>query len=212
MKKKATNEQKAIALLDALDSAKARLTKWGNQCNEHIDAAGFHNDAKRRKQLIIQKHSIFKLADQFETLKLNVQFGLYTAQAQSELGKLPDAIAGCKSIVSNGDINFKKLQKDINEIFKNMGMVQEEIDKFNKLFEDNATPETNATPDTILNATGNNAIEQEEWFKAEVAASEQRMGKQLAEKSVAKPEDNPAAEKTDINDFLGLIEEENKRD
>ena len=131
---KKTNDEKIIAAMDALDTGVRTLEKYGARYDEHIDRAALRGDDARAKQLIRQKHRVYALAEQLATLKGNIELGAFTAQAISQLGKIPGAIAGCKGLLAETP-DFAKLGKSIKSIFKDMEKSEAEIAKLNEILE-----------------------------------------------------------------------------
>ena len=132
MKKKQTNEEKIIAALDALDNSVLNLQKFGAKYDAYIDEAALRGDDERAKQLIKQKLRVYALIEQLKTLRSNIELGVYTSQAISELGKLPAAIAGCKGLLAESP-DFTKLGKSITTIFKDISKSEEELAKLNEI-------------------------------------------------------------------------------
>ena len=89
MSKKQTNDEKIIAGMDALDKSVRNLQKFGAKYDTYMDEAAIRGDDARAKQLIKQKIRVYGLVEQLKTLKSNIELGAFTAQAISELGKLP---------------------------------------------------------------------------------------------------------------------------
>lgn len=200
---KKTNDEKIIAAMDSIDKAVRMLERYGERYNEHIDAAALRGDDARAKQLIKQKHKVYALAEQLGTLKMNIELGAYTAQAISQLGKLPEAIAGCKGLLAETP-DFTKLGKSITAIFKDMEKSESEISKLNEILEPRPT-------DTIASRLEGTNISEEEntdWFKAEYEAMLVRIKPRVTPEMVAKPE---MEESTGNIDYEGIIEDEKKK-
>lgn len=207
MKKKLNNDEKIIAALDALDKSTRKLQAFGARYDEHIDQAALRGDDKRAKQLIKQKVGVYALADQLQTLKGNIELGAYTAQVMSDLGTLPDAIAGCKGLLSESP-NFAKLGKSINRIFKDMQKPADEISKLNEILESVLAPQPEISLSSRLD--GNSDAEESEQFNAEYAAMMERIKSKVAGETVAKPV-TPVDGVTGDVDYAGIVDEENKK-
>ena len=201
--KKQSNDEKIISAMDALDKGVRTLEKYGARYDEHIDAAALRGDDVRAKQLIKQKHKVYALAGQLGTLKGNIELGAFTAQAISQLGKIPEAIAGCKGLLAETP-DFTKLGKSITSIFKDMDKSEAEIAKLNKILE----PRPVETISSRLDGTNISEEENSDWFKAEYAAMMERVKSKVAPEAVARPVENPA---TGEIDYAGIIDEENKK-
>lgn len=201
--KKKTNDEKIISAMDALDKGVRTLEKFGARYDEHIDAAALRGDDARAKQLIKQKHKVYALAEQLGTLKGNIELGAFTAQAISQLGKIPEAIAGCKGLLAETP-DFTKLGKNIASIFKDMDKSEAEIAKLNAILE----PHPAETISSRLDGANVSEEENSDWFKAEYAAMMERLKSKVAPEAVTRPIDNPA---TGEIDYAGIIDEENKK-
>lgn len=199
---KKTNDEKIIAAMDALDKGVRTLEKYGARYDEHIDHAALRGDDARAKQLIKQKHKVYALAEQLGTLKGNIELGAFTAQAISQLGKIPEAIAGCKGLLAETP-DFTKLGKSITAIFKDMDKSESEIAKLNEILE----PRPVETISSRLDGTNVSEEENSDWFKAEYAAMMERVKSKVAPEAVARPADLATGE----IDYAGIIEEENKK-
>ncbi len=200
---KKTNDEKIIAAMDALDKGVRTLEKYGARYNEHIDHAALRGDDARAKQLIKQKHKVHVLAEQLGTLKRNIELGAFTAQAISQLGKIPEAIAGCKGLLTETP-DFTKLGKSITAIFKDMDKSEAEIAKLNDIFE----PRPAETIASRLDGTSVSEEENSDWFKAEYDAMMIRIKPITSPEAVARPDDNFA---TGEVDYEGIMEELNKK-
>ena len=209
MAKKMSNDEKIVAALDALGKSVRNLQKFGAKYDEHIDNAAMRGDDKRVKQLIKQKIGVYSLADQLETLKGNIKLGAYTAQTMSDLGKLPDAIAGCKGLLAESP-NFDKLGKSIKRIFSDMEKPVDEISKLNEILDGVLTQPEEASLASRLDGTSE--MEESDQFKAEYAAMMERVKGKVAGETIAKPAATAEAVGAtgDIN-FDGIIAEENKK-
>ncbi len=201
--KKQSNDEKIISAMDALDKGVRTLEKYGARYDEHIDAAALRGDDARAKQLIKQKHKVYALAGQLGTLKGNIELGAFTAQAISQLGKIPEAIAGCKGLLAETP-DFTKLGKSITAIFEDMDKSESEIAKLNEILE----PRPVETISSRLDGTNISEEENSDWFKAEYAAMIERIKPKVAPEAVARPVENPA---TGEIDYAGIIDEENKK-
>lgn len=200
---KKTNDEKIIAAMDSIDKAVRMLERYGARYDEHIDAAALRGDDARAKQLIKQKHKVYALASQLNTLKMNIELGAYTAQAISQLGKLPEAIAGCKGLLAETP-DFTKLGKSITAIFKDMEKSESEIAKLNEILE----PQPVDTIASRLDGTSVSEEENTDWFKAEYAAMIERIKPSVTPEMVTKPD---IEDSTGDIDYEGIIEDEKKK-
>ncbi len=200
---KKTNDEKIIAAMDSLDSAVRMLEKYGVMYNEYIDSAALRGNDAKAKQLIKQKHRVDALAEQLGTLKENIRLGAYTAQAISQLGKLPEAIAGCKGLLAETP-DFTKLGKSITAIFKDMDKSESEIAKLNEIL----NPQPVDTIASRLDGTNSSEEENTDWFKAEYAAMLERIKPKIAPETVAKPDFDGL---TGDIDYEGIIQDEKKK-
>ena len=200
---KKTNDEKIIAAMDALDTGVRTLEKYGARYDEHIDRAALRGDDARAKQLIRQKHRVYALAEQLATLKGNIELGAFTAQAISQLGKIPGAIAGCKGLLAETP-DFAKLGKSIKSIFKDMEKSEAEIAKLNEILE----PTPAQTVASRLDGTVVSEEENSDWFKAEYAAMMERVKGKVTPEAVARPAADAA---TGDIDYAGIINEENNK-
>ena len=203
---KKTNDEKIIAAMDALDKGIRTLEKFGARYDEHIDHAALRGDDARVKQLIKQKHRVYALAEQLGTLKGNIELGAFTAQAIAQLGKIPDAVAGCKGLLAESP-NFSKLGKSISAIFKDMKKSEDEIAKLNELLE----PSPAETFTSRLDSGSVSEEESSEWFQAEYRAMMERVKGQVAGTPVAHPVEAESSSATGDIDYEGIIEEEKKK-
>lgn len=211
MAKKKSNDEKIISALNAVDKSVRNLKKFGAKYDEYIDQAAMRGDDKRAKQLIRQKIGVYGLAEQLTTLKSNIELGAYTAQAVADMATLPDAIAGCKGLLSESP-NFGKLGDSIKKIFKDMQKPVEEISKLNDIL-DGALSPTQATLTSRLDGVDSEE-ENSEQFNVEYAAMMERIKSKIAGESVAAPAAAPAAadnSATGAINFDGIIAEENKK-
>ena len=211
MLKKPTNDEKIAAAMEALNRSIIRLEKFGSRYDKFIDDAALHNNDTRAKQLILQKLRIYALAEQLQTLKGNLTLGVYTAQVMSDLGKLPDAIAGCQGLLSESP-NFSKLGKSIEKIFQEMSRPESEIAKLNQILDGILTPaaSTDSTFDDTL--TGDAELERSDRFQAEYSAMVERLKTKVAPAgAVAKPAPAPTSDATGEIDYAGIVDEENKK-
>lgn len=206
MAKKKTNDEKIIAALDALSKSVRNLQKFGAKYDEHIDRAAMRGDDKRARQLIKQKIGIYALVEQLETLKANIELGAYTAQVMSDLGTLPDAIAGCKGLLAESP-NFDKLGKSIKRIFQDMQKPADEISKLNEILDGVLAPQDESS---LVSRLGGSELEDNDQFKAEYEAMMERIKGKVAGETVAKPATDALGATGDIN-FDGIIAEENKK-
>lgn len=208
MAKKLSNDEKIIAALDAVDKSVRNLQKFGAKYDEHIDKAAMRGDDARAKQLIKQKIGVYSLAEQLSTLKSNIELGAYTAGAMSDLGLLPDAIAGCKGLLAESP-NFDKLGKSIKRIFKDMQKPADEISKLNDILDGALSPQSqNVSLASRLDGTAED--ETSDQFKVEYAAMMERIKSKVAPEAVAKPAASANAATGDI-DYAGIVDEENKK-
>lgn len=205
MAKKQTNDQKIIAALDALDKSVRNLQKFGAKYDAYIDEAAMRGDDARAKQLIKQKIRVYALIEQLKTLKSNIELGAYTAQAISELGKLPAAIAGCKGLLAESP-DFTKLGKSITAIFKDISKSEEELAKLNEILD----PKPVESISSRLDGTTADAVEDTDQFKAEYAAMIERVKGKIAPEAVSKPDGADVSATGDI-DYAGIVAEENKK-
>ncbi len=201
--KKKQHDEKIIAALDALDSSINGLQKYGSRYDEYIDQAALRGDDAKAKQLIKQKLSVFALIEQLRTLKGNIELGAYTSKAIAQLGKLPAAIAGCKGLLAESP-DFRKLGKNITDIFKEMNKTEEEIAKLNDIL----SPAPANSYASRLEGEFDVKGEDSEEFKAEYAAMLDRLKGAVAPEPIAKP---ASAGPTGEIDYAGIIDEENKR-
>lgn len=202
MAKKQTNDQKIIAALDALGKSVRNLQKFGAKYDAYIDEAAMRSDDARAKQLIKQKIRVYALIDQLKTLKSNIELGAYTAQAISELGALPAAIAGCKGLLAESP-DFAKLGKSITAIFKDINRSEEELAKLNEILE----PKSVESISSRLDGTTVDETEESDQFKAEYAAMIERVKGKIVSEPVSKPEDVGSTMTGDI-DYEGIIRKE----
>ena len=200
-----TNDEKIIGAMDALDKGVRTLEKFGSRYDEHIDKAALRGDDARAKQLIRQKHRVYALAEQLNTLKGNIELGAFTSQAISQLGKIPEAIAGCKGLLAETP-DFQKLGKSISAIFKDMSKSEAEIAKLNDILD----PKPLDTVASRLDGTNVSEEENSEWFKAEYAAMVERIKSKISPDSVARPATSAETATGDI-DYAGIVDEENKK-
>lgn len=207
MAKKRNNDEKIIAAFDAIDKSTRNLQKFGARYDEHIDRAAMRGDDKRAKQLIGQKIGVYALAEQLQTLKGNLELGAYTSQVMSDLGTLPEAIVGCKGLLSESP-NFAKLGKNIKKIFNDMQKPVDEISKLNDILDGVLAPQ--AETSLISRLDGTSEVENSDQFKAEYAAMMDRIKGRVAGETVAKPNTEILGATGDIN-FDGIIAEENKK-
>lgn len=207
MAKKQTNDQKIISALDAIDKSVRNLRKFGARYDDYMDRAVISGDDARAKKLINQKIRVYALAEMLENLKANIELGAYTAKVASNLGKLPEAIAGCKGLLSESP-NFKKVGSDIEKIFKDMEKPAEEISKLNDILDDVLSPKAESSLESRLEISGN--YETSEKFQAEWAAMEERVKGKVGQETVSKPA--VGVMPTGDIDFDALIAEENKKD
>lgn len=205
MKKKQTNDEKIIAAMDAVDKSVRNLQKFGAKYDTYIDEAAIRGDDARAKQLIKQKIRVYGLIEQLKTLKSNIELGAYTAQAISELGKLPAAIAGCKGLLAESP-DFAKLGKSISSIFKDIHKSEEELAKLNEILD----PKPVDSISSRLDGTAVDESESSDQFKAEYAAMIERVKGKIAPEAVSKPEGVDVTATGDI-DYAGIVAEENKK-
>ncbi|MGN0796852.1 MAG: hypothetical protein ACI4M5_01445 [Christensenellales bacterium] len=206
MKRKQTNDEKIIEALDALDKSMRELRNFGAKFDSYIDDAFIRKDENRAKQLIRQKHSVFALADKLDQTKNNIALGAHTAKVVANLGKLPDAIAGCKGLLKQAP-DFKKVGVDSKKIFGDINKTLGELDKLNESLSIATDPKPESRLDDYVG--GDSELENLDWFKAERAAAEERIKNRIASERVSKaaPSDNLTG---DI-DYAGIIDEENRK-
>lgn len=207
MAKKQSNDEKIIAALDALSKSVRDLHKFGARYDEYIDKAAMRGDDKRAKQLIKQKIGVYSLAEQLDTLRSNIELGAYTAHAVADMGKLPEAIAGCKGLLAESP-NFKKVGDSIKKIFNDMQKPVAELTKLNEILDDVLAPQPELSLTSRLD--GVNEDETSEQFNAEYAAMMERIKAKVAPEAVAKPAYAAPEATGDIN-FDGIIAEENNK-
>lgn len=200
--KKSNNEEKIIVALNALDKSINNLNKFGNKYNDYIDESAMRGDDARAKQLIKQKIKVYAHVEQLKTLKSHIELGAYTSQAISELGKLPDSIAGCKGLLAESP-NFAKLGKSITNIFKDINKSESDLAKLNDVL----NPMPTANIESRLDGVSED--ETSDQFKAEYEAMMMRLGAKIATEKVAKPD--LISNTTDDVDYAGIIEEENRK-
>ena len=191
--------------LHALDKSVRNLQKFGAKYDAYIDEAAMRGDDARAKQLIKQKMRVYALIEQLKTLKSNIELGAYTAQAISELGKLPAAIAGCKGLLAESP-DFTKLGKSITSIFKDINKSEEELAKLNEILD----PKPVESISSRLDGTTTDAVEESDQFKAEYAAMIERVKGKITPEAVSKPDDADVSATGDI-DYAGIVAEENKK-
>lgn len=205
MSKKQTNDEKIITAMDALDKSVRNLQKFGARYDTYMDEAAIRGDDARAKQLIKQKIRVYRLVEQLKTLKSNIELGAFTAQAISELGKLPAAIAGCKGLLAESP-DFSKLGKSITSIFKDINKSEEELAKLNEILD----PKPVQTVASRLDGGNEAQDETSDQFKAEYAAMIERVKSKIAPESISKPEGAEITTTGDI-DYAGIVSEENKK-
>lgn len=205
MSKKQTNDEKIITAMDALDKSVRNLQKFGARYDTYMDEAAIRGDDARAKQLIKQKIRVYGLVEQLKTLKSNIELGAFTAQAISELGKLPAAISGCKGLLAESP-DFSKLGKSITSIFKDINKSEEELAKLNEILD----PKPVQTVASRLDGGNEAQDETSDQFKAEYAAMIERVKSKIAPESISKPEGAEITTTGDI-DYAGIVSEENKK-
>ena len=205
MSKKQTNDEKIITAMDALDKSVRNLQKFGARYDTYMDEAAIRGDDARAKQLIKQKIRVYGLVEQLKTLKSNIELGAFTAQAISELGKLPAAIAGCKGLLAESP-DFSKLGKSITSIFKDINKSEEELAKLNEILD----PKPVQTVASRFDGGNEAQDETSDQFKAEYAAMIERVKSKIAPESISKPEGAEITTTGDI-DYAGIVSEENKK-
>lgn len=203
MAKKQTNDEKIITALDALDKSERNLQKFGAKYDPYIDEAVIRGDDARAKQLIKQKIRVYALIEQLKTLKSNIELGAYTAHAISELGKLPVAISGCKGLLAESP-DFTKLGKNITAIFKDINKSESELAKLNDIL----NPEPVNSISSRLDGVADD--EMSDQFKAEYAATIERVKGKIAPEKIANSVSFDAISTGDI-DYAGIVAEENKK-
>lgn len=203
MAKKKTHDEKIIAALDALDKGKRMLENFGALYDEYMDNAALHGNDAKAKQLIRQKHRVYVLADQLDTIKNSIKLGAYTSQAMAQLGKLPEAIAACNGLLRETP-DFGKLEKSLRGVFRDIDKTEGELAKLTEMLE----PEPEDTIESRLMGTPASKDESTDWFKAEYAAMVERVKGKVAPESV----DRSASEQeTGDIDYEGIIEDEKKK-
>lgn len=203
MKKKISNTEKVVAALDAVDNAVITLEKQAARYNEYIDEAALHGDDAKAKQLIKQKISVTTLREQLGTLKSNIERGVYTSQAISELGKLPAAISGCKGLLAESP-DFSKLGKSITSIFTDINNAENDLAKLNEIF----SPKPEVTLASRLDGVAP-ADEATPEFNKEYEAMKERLRHKVAPEAVTNPEADVSA--TGEIDYAGIISDENNK-
>lgn len=203
MAKKQTNEEKITAALDALDKSMRNLQKFGAKYVPYIVEAFIRGDDARGKQLIKQKIRVGALTEQLETLKSNIELGVYTANAISELGKLPAAISGCKGLLAESP-DFTKLGKNITAIFKDIDKSESELAKLNDILNPKPINSISSRLDGVADD------EMSDQFKAEYAAAMELVKVKIAPEKVANSESLETTSTGDI-DYAGIVAEENKK-
>lgn len=148
-KKKQTNDEKIIKTLVAIDKSIRDLGKFKEKYDSYIDEAFMREDEQRVVQLIKQKVRVGKLIDQLGKIKSQIELGAFSAQAISELGTLPEAIAACKGIMSETP-NFEKLGKSLLSVFKDIDKSEVELEKLNEILD----PKPALSLDSKLGTTG----------------------------------------------------------
>lgn len=204
MAKKQTNDEKIIAALDAVRKSVRNLKKFKDNYDTYIDEAAIRGDDARAKQLIRQKIRVDNLVTQLETLESNIELGAYTAQAISELGKLPAAIAGCKGLLVESP-DFTKLGKSITSIFQDINKSEAELAKLNEILE----PKPVESISSRLAGTAEDDTSSDQ-FKAEYAAMIIRIKDRINSEEVVKPDGIDVSATGEI-DYEGIMDEENKR-
>lgn len=204
-KKKLSDEDKIINLLDATDRSVKKLQKFAASYDKYIDEAAIKGNDTRARQLIKQKCGVINLSEQLIMLKSNIQLGAYTAQVMSDLSALPAALEGCKGLLSKSP-DFKKVGDSITRIFKDMKTPVSELDKLNATLDEVLSPELTSSTTSRLDPTPE---EDSDQYKAEYAAMLERIKGTVNPEPVAKPSTN--IEPTESIDFAGLVDEENKK-
>lgn len=202
-KKKADNE-KILAAMDELGKSVRMLQGYSEKFNEHIDRAFMREDDASVKRLIRQKHGVLALADRLESLKNNIELSAISASAISKLSKLPDAVAGCKGLLTEKP-DIAGLNKSISSIFADLRKSESEIGSLVDVLD----PQPSENFENWLDGGSSNADEERsDWFQAELKAAEMRNMPKLSDNAVVHPEDATA---TGEVDYEGIIKEETKR-
>lgn len=205
MKKKMSNEEKVVAALDALDNSVRILKTYGERYKNFIDEAAIRGDDNRAKQLIQQRIRVIQLSESLKTLKGNIELGIYSSQALSELGKLPEAVAGCKGLLAESP-NFSKLENSIERIFQDIDKSEKGIAKLNEMLE----PKPTSNLESRLTGNTTYEFENTDKFKAEYAAMIERIKPKIIAEKVTTPLET--LETTGDIDYAGIIAEENKKE
>lgn len=201
---KKTDNEKIIAAMDALGKSVRMLQGYAERFNDHIDRAFMREDDAAVRRLIRQKHGVLALADRLDSLKNNIELSAISASAISKLSKLPEAVAGCKGLLTEKP-DIQKLGKSISSIFSDLRKSESEIDNLLGVLDPQPTENFEAWLD------GGASVKDEEksdWFQAELKAAEMRNMPKLSDNAVVHAEE--AAATGDI-DYEGIIEEEKKR-
>ena len=207
MAKKLNDEEKIILALDNLAKSQRDLQKFAARYDEHIDSAAIRGDEGKAKHLIKQKMGVLALTEQLGELERNIKLGAYTAQAMSNIGTLPAALAGCKGLLSESP-NFSKLGKSIKRIFKDMQKPESEIAKLNSILDGVLAPQSKVTLESRLDGVPEDEMSAE--FKKEYAAMMERIKSKVGAQTIAKPVSSSNNATGDI-DYAGIVDEENKK-
>ena len=139
MKSKVSNEKKIVAALDSIDKVVDMFQKLGEEYVEKSDKALMRGDDKRAKRLLMQKIILGKWALRFETLKDDITLRAVQSKAISGLGKLPDAIDGCRKLQKELP-DLKKLSKSIKKVFVGLDDEDGPLSEFFKAMEKDLAP------------------------------------------------------------------------
>lgn len=187
---------KIISALDELDEIVRNLQNFAAQYNSYIDEAGEKRDEARVGQLIKQKLRICGFIDRIKIYKSNIVMSANMKQMISQIGKLPEIIDTCKSLLVNQQEYFK-VRKTIASISQDIDKSDEELAKLNGLLDpQSAEYGFGGFDDAAYD-------EKSEQFKAEWEASVQRVKSKVAPETVEN-----AAGKIDYADILA---KENRR-
>ena len=116
MKSKISNEKKIIAALDSIDKVVGMFDRLGQEYVEKSDKALMRGDDKRAKRLLTAKIILDRWSLRFDTLKDDINLRAVQSKALAGLGKLPDAVDGCRRLMKELP-DLKKLSKSIKKVF-----------------------------------------------------------------------------------------------
>lgn len=207
-KNKQTNEEKIISVMNAMDKSVKILKKHGTKYDAVIDQAALRGDDKMAKALIRRKIGVYKLAEQLEFFKATIELGAVNSAVAASLGTLPEALAGCKGLLSASP-DFKRVGKDIEKIFSDMLRPMNEIQKLNDTLDAIMFPTGNIAIGSDLDPVSNEA--EDERFKAEYDAMIDRLRPRVEGSSVAAPAVTAESDDTGNFDIDELISGANTR-